>query len=572
MDTIRQNKALAFVGAALLAALIAAAFIGVPVGGIVSSAIVGMNPGLAQSVKIGDAKFKLFPRPELIAGNISVSVPEGARQELLEIRHAHLAGSIAGLFSRMPHFNSLTLNGVKIFAGTPLESLAKFADEKGLQELGDRVERLKILNGSVVKKNAAGKEETIAANVNVGLDFNAAGGPSLQSAADFGAYTIKIDAAPGERQASSHELFPLQVSAAVDKNGLSLMNASLVVTKDAAANLISCQLVSGSLQGHPFTARATIDISHEKPAVALRAAFESLTLPKASLKPEMKPDILDGVLGNNLFDLNFEISASKVQGPAIELAPAHADGTLNGGTLTMDISKTQAYAGSLTGQLSVQKKGPAKSSFELRGAQLQKLLAGFSWHDAVSGSLDADGKLATPSRENTIESLSGNLSLNVKNGAVEAPTLSNIIQNFLGGQSQNILNAEGKLPFALAAQNIQISDGIATANDILFESALVRALGQGHADLSKRSLDFIFEPQIVSSGEERPDGNRVRVAITGTFERPEVSATGLGGAIMDKLESEGAAALGLDKQQRATVRDAIKTFQEWLNSDEDTKH
>lgn len=558
---------IAGLGLALLAALIAVAFIGVPAGSFVSGAITGIDPRLAHAVKIGEARIKLLPRPVLTAGNIAVFDPHGPAHELLEIRKAHLAGTIAGLFTKNLHFSALTLSGVKVFAGPHLESLAKFADEKALKELRDTIDEVKIQNASVVRRTPNGNEESLAGSANAALTLIGAGAPNLRAEAELGRYAVKIAVASEGQQASPGALFPIHVSANVDKDGSALMNGSFLLTQDAAAKGFTCRLVSGSIQGRPFTALATIDTSHKRPAIALNAAFESLTLPAANLKPEMPPNILGGVLGNNLLDLSFKISANKVTGPSIELAPAYAEGSLSGGKLTVDVSKTQAYGGSLNGQFTVQKGEEARSNFELRGAQLPKLLTSFSWHDAISGSLDADGRLAAWSTGTAAEPLSGDVSLKVKNGAVAAPALAKIIQSFLSNQSKSILNGEGKLPFSLDAQRININHGIATADNMLFKSSLVRALGHGRADLSKGTLDFVFAPQVVSSESPPSDGNKVRVAITGTFERPEVSATGLGGAIIDKLESEGEDALGLNKEERATVRDAIKTFQDWLNSE-----
>ena len=553
---LRKSRLVAIgLGASLSLAALAVAFIGIPVGWMISPILAKVNPALAESIKIESSRIKLFPFLTFVAQGVEISDPQRRALKLAKISGASFHLSFAELLSGEPQLRSITLSGLTLYVAHMKLHAPAWERGEGVQ-----IERVSVENGSVVMTNASGQENTLIKNVNAEFEAGTEGEARIGATGEFGSQAFRVSSSLGSGRRSS-ALFPMSVTVDIGQGEPALFHSKFLLSEDLSSKLISCRTISGAVQGEAFDALATIDRSSRKPSLAVTADFGRLTFDGAEASPDPNhanlqiSHILD-VLNGDLFDLTFQTSAREFKAPGLELAPAFAEGTLADGVLSMEVSKTKAYGGNLSALGSRDGSGRTHSSFRLTGASMAQFLSVLNWPVFASGGIDADGHLQTAASPNGMRDISGEFTFKIRDGLLKTPHFLAIAQTLLTqGSSQQILNADGELPFSFLSGKARVEHGIAASDDIVFQSSFVRASGRGKFNVASHDMLFVFYPEIGSGHDGNKEWRAVDFPfeISGSLEEPRV-AVDLAGTKVDVQQ------LGLGSESRKKILDAI---QQW---------
>jgi hypothetical protein len=549
----------------LCAGIFVVAYVGFPVGWILSRSL-----ARSDLLRFDNLKLKLIPFIGFSADNISLFDPADAKVEIASVRRAFLDLSFTELLSGEPRLRAVTLSGVSLF----VDRLARISPSGFPTDGLPAIDRMRIEDASITLADApeGQGERLVLHQIDAELTFKPDVPYSLNAHATSGSYQIIISATAHKATADAVSFFPVSVSVDVAEKDSSLMLVSLLFTQDAATNLITGQTTSAAAQGQPFDARVTIDTSGKKIAAAVSADFGSLTLPTslfssaAATVPYAGSTKIFGALNKDMPDITVSVSAKEVKAPPINLSPAFAEGTLSNGELNVQVSRTIANGGNLSGELTIKSSGAAYSSFRVVGASLPLTRGEETAPSSISGTLDAEGSLEDATNHfNAAAFLSGELTFNIRNGAVNTPPLlRNVDALYAGLQSQGILHAKGELPFSLLNGKVKIDHGMVTSDNLLFQSPEIRASGHAEVDLKKQAIDLSFAPELPNGDRSSGQWKKLPVAveIKGSFDDPQFSINANGTIINSKmhsdLQSKIADLLGLKEDDRAAIRDAIK--------------
>jgi hypothetical protein len=551
----RVNRG-ALVAAVLVGAGLTVASVGLPALGPVTTAINQYSPELSNRMKIASARFRLLPVPSLVADDISLSAPENPQQKLAHARQGVFRIPLSSVFSSNPRVSAISLQGVTYYLNSsnqaaeqrsPADSHAASSVEAALAADVAKVESITIEDGAVAFLGDDGKENVLVSGVKAELAPPAKPGETRPDASEtVGDNKVKVASSLGQPEQENRLTLPLRIEVGVSEKQPPLARASMTLIDDPEAKLISFPDIAGSWRGEPFKASATIDRAARKPLVAASANLASLKLAVPAGggqdsgvgSPSVTPSTdLAAILSEDLFDLNLQLSATKMEltggepdKPWLVLAPVEAQVSLSGGNLAIDLSKAEGYGGTLSSQFSLQKGKTGHADLQVRNVSLPLVLARFNADNAIKGSLDMSGRFETSGAQDPArEPLSGTLAVDIRNGSINAPAFVQAIQKVYSSiQPGSRLDESGRLPFTLLAGRASIDHGTLKADDISFDSVNLRASGRGQALLGKRKLDFKFDPQFhllrASSGTgQQWQAAGFPVFVRGSFDAPELS-------------------------------------------------
>ncbi len=547
----RWRKATIAGAAALAAAGIVVAMVGVPASGLVTTALSNYTPDLAGRIKIGSARLRLLPSPSLLADDISVSAPGNEERKLAHVRRAVFQLPLLSVFSSSPRVSALSLEGAAYYLyqpnrgsepssgksrGDPSANIPSGTD-------GAKIESITIDDGSLAFVNPDGKEKVLASGVTAALASPSNSGESkLDVRATVAGYQVKVTSSEEQARSKDAQSLPLRIEVGGGESE-ALASASMVFLRDSEANLISFSDIAGTLRGEPFKGSATVDLTANKPLIAASATFDLLKLtvpgeitgdlgtdlPKLTPSRDLDSVVSDGLLGLDLqlSGRKVEISDSKPGNPALfAFAPVEARASLSGGKLLVNLSKAEGYGGKVSGQFSLSEGEAGRVTFQLRNISLPLVPAPFNNQNAFRGSLDMAGQLETPRIQDPGgKSLSGTLAVDIRNGSIQSPAFQSVQK--AASQAESFLDGEGRLPFTLLAGRFSLNRDVLRSERITFENPNLRASGHGQVLLGERKLDFVFNPQFqvkTSDGTAKQwQASSSPITVSGSLESPEVS-------------------------------------------------
>jgi uncharacterized protein involved in outer membrane biogenesis len=539
-------------GALAGAGLVVAAVVGVPASGLVTTALGHYTPDLAGRVKIGSARLRLLPSPNLLADDVSISAPDNADHTLAHVRRAVFQLPLSSVFSSNPTVSALSLEGAAYYlyqpsqSGEPSSGASRGASfgEIPLRTTGAKIESVTIDDGSLAFVNPDGKEKVLASSVKAALAFPPNGDSRLDVRATVAGYNVKVTSSEEQARREDSRTLPLRIDVSAGENE-ALASASMTLVRDPEAKLISFPHIAGTLRGQAFKGSAAVALSAKKPLVAASATLDllQLTVPEGitgdlgtDLQNLIPSSDLDAIVSDDLFGLNLRLSGRKVEisngkpgDPALlAFAPVEARLSLSGGKLSVDLSKAEGYDGKVSGQFAVGNGDPGRLAFQFHNISLPLVLARFNKQNAFRGSLDMAGQIAASRTQDPArKSLSGTLAIDIRNGSIQLPAFQSVQKAYAASQSENLLNAEGLLPFTLLAGRLSLDRDVLRAEYITFENPNLQASGHGRALLGARKLDLVFNPQFLvktSDGTARQwQASSSPITIRGSLESPEVS-------------------------------------------------
>ena len=218
---------------------------------------------------------------------------------------------------------------------------------------------------------------------------------------------------------------------------------------------------------------------------------------------------------------------------------------------------------------------------DLSGVQAEGLLAditGTASRLLGTGSLKLDVRTDLSNPATLMNTLSGNLSLSVADGALVGLDVADTLdqaRSLLGKQEQSTaqLNDDARTEFALMGMTGQIRNGILSNDDFELSSTLLRATGKGQINLVDATIDYVIRPVLSENvrGEGRSTLGKlsavaVPIKISGSLSEPKISIDFVAAAVdsqKEKIEEKKTELtnrlfdrlLGGDKDKDADVED-----------------
>ncbi|MDZ7833863.1 MAG: AsmA family protein [Desulfobacterales bacterium] len=204
------------------------------------------------------------------------------------------------------------------------------------------------------------------------------------------------------------------------------------------------------------------------------------------------------------------------------------------GNYRLDPVQAALYSGSMEGSIRLEVNPQSlsvKTDISAEQIEAGRLLADTADKAFLEGLLQADMAITAsgPSANQFRQTLSGNGTIRVYDGAIQGLDLVKIIRQIQTVIGQQVLPADGgaQTDFLELVVPFSIRNGKLSTTSASLVSPLLRVSASGTADLVSQSLDFRIQPKIVAtlkgqSETRKHAGVKVPIKVSGTFSQPKV--------------------------------------------------
>jgi AsmA protein len=367
------------------------------------------------------------------------------------------------------------------------------------------------------------------------------------------------------------------LSVAVTATGDKLPNKSVSsemkgsVQLDALKQIVQANLAGGLLQSK---IKANVGVKgFADPAIKFDVDVDQfdadLYLPKKSTEAAKKsqskepeqPLDLSALRKLNL-DGSLRIGALKVMN--VKTTQLRVDVKALNGLVNINPLSAKLYQGSMNGSLSVNAQSTPSFAInqKLNGIEIAPLLK-----DAADLEL-AEGKgnivLDLTTQGNTVSALkralSGNVSVNLANGAIRGINLTKLIQGIQNlskdtkAQTLGVDKSE-KTEFSEFKANFKVHNGVAHNDDLAVKSAVLRLSGNGDIDIGQDSLDYNAKAALAKT--EQGKTATLPVNVSGSFDAVKFKVD-YGALLVDVAKQK------IDEKKEKVIEDTKAKLQDQL--------
>jgi len=213
--------------------------------------------------------------------------------------------------------------------------------------------------------------------------------------------------------------------------------------------------------------------------------------------------------------------------------------------------KAQLYGGQYSGDIGIDMR-PALPRLtmdeHMSGIDIAKLMKEYADSERLSGKGNLDVKLAASGRSGDalLKTLTGTISTNLANGAVEGIDIWYAIaqaQSLIQKQQLASVSNTRRTAFETFKASADVVNGVATTNDLAIASQLLRVTGSGSTNLVTQALDYSVSATVLKTPPGADEGTAqlaratIPVKITGTFADPKVRPD-LAGMAKERVKQE----------------------------------
>lgn len=270
------------------------------------------------------------------------------------------------------------------------------------------------------------------------------------------------------------------------------------------------------------------------------------TGPEVAAEPiELPVDLLRPMRAKGTFNVG-EIKVGGAQLTQLSAAIAIADAVARFGPM-----QAQLYGGRYSGNigLDMRPEVPRLTMDEhMSGIDIAKLMKEYADSELLSGKGNLDVKLAATgsSGDALVKTLTGTIGINLKDGAVEGIDVWHAIeqaQSLVKNRQLAEVENRKRTAFDTFQASADVLDGVATTNDLVIASQLLRITGTGSTDLAAGTLDYTVKTTILKTPPGAADDTTelvrasIPVKITGSLDDPKVRPD-LAGMAKEQLKQE----------------------------------
>lgn len=276
-----------------------------------------------------------------------------------------------------------------------------------------------------------------------------------------------------------------------------------------------------TLGANRMTGSAELDLSGQRPRLSADVAAQTLTLPPPPPGAERDADgwsmapIQTGWL--HPVDATVRIRAEAVKTPDMTIDPVSAQLTLDRARAVLVIDDARVHDGTIRGEVVMNDRSGlsvgGRIGFE--GVALGPLLGAVAKPPPLTGKVTGQVDfLGTGTSVGAImNSLSGAGDLRIGEGTLSGIDMPAILR-------RGTLARGASTPFGEAAGTFRIRQGVLENDDLVLNSPLLSARGEGIVGIGPRTLNYRLTPEAAPA--TRLGRIRVPVLITGTWAAPEI--------------------------------------------------
>lgn len=297
--------------------------------------------------------------------------------------------------------------------------------------------------------------------------------------------------------------FDLQATLALAQNGARLTDLSFMLDETKGSGELAAEAGASGPAVAGKLAFDLLDLTPYMPPSSKAAASASDPAPGASRPAgpgggpggwSAEPIDLSALKGPNV---DLALTANRVKAQKLETGKAALSVTLREGRLAVSLSELALYGGQVTGTLGVDANRPAfqtDSKLSVRGVKVEPLMKATADFDTLSGTLNSEAALSSQGRSqrDLVGALAGKGQFALTEGVLKGIDLTQVIEgaarSILGGGSQ--ASGGGQTAFARASGSYVIAGGILRNEDLLLDSAAVKATGKGTVSLPAKRVDY----------------------------------------------------------------------------------
>lgn len=207
---------------------------------------------------------------------------------------------------------------------------------------------------------------------------------------------------------------------------------------------------------------------------------------------------------------------------------------LNKGRLTIGPHRVEIWGGQISGLLVIDANTQRiKLDETIQQVDIALLLKSLSATDALAGrgNLTTNMSAKGVTREAMLKSLTGQLELKLKDGAVKGVDLQAILRaarSTLGKAPTQTETTDGQTRFAELTATATIRNGVADNQDLSIKAPLFRVQGSGAIDIAAGQLNYLARVAVVESADGQGGAERhalrgvtVPVRLTGPISEPK---------------------------------------------------
>lgn len=387
-----------------------------------------------------------------------------------------------------------------------------------------------VARGEVFNLKADLKQATRSINANVelkGLDGN------LKQAISA-ALNTTLNMVEGERTVNLKLASPLSVNMKSQLIELTNISGQLDVKDPALPNKTASMPLAGNF---------AVNNTEKTAQLALNSKFESTSFDlKAAVKDFAKP-VITAVLNADKLDIDALLPPKKASGAApasggsesadtpvdlsplrnlnldiaanigelkvsnIQLSQLKTKAVARGGKLTVSPLNAQLYGGSTTGAITADANTQTVTvNQNMTGVQIQPVMKALLDKDMAEGKGNVAINVRTTG--NTVNqmkaALDGKVSVSLQDGAIKGINLAEKFRNAKslltsGTNATQKTDSNQKTDFSSLSVSFDITNGVATSNDLNVMAPLFRIGGAGQINLVKNSLDYLANASVVAT-------------------------------------------------------------------------
>ena len=309
--------------------------------------------------------------------------------------------------------------------------------------------------------------------------------------------------------------FSMKAQAAISSEMIGLSNLNAELDGNAAEGALS----------YTATGRQTLQGTLAVGRLDLRPYVSSLRLVSDDTREwDRHPFGLDWL---NRWDADLRISAEGVQFSRAELGRTAITTTMRTGRLDVAVGESQAFDGAISGTVVIARSETGidiKSRMQFLDVDLEKGLG------QMFGMRRLESKgnltLAVTSAGSNVHELAGNLNGSVqvtaKQGALAGLNIEQLMRRLQRSPlSGNADFRGGRTPFDRFNIGLQITQGVATLEDAVMESASLRLALTGSTSIPDRDLDLSGTADLINSGSTEPRPSfELPFTVQGSWDSP----------------------------------------------------
>ncbi|MBJ7578540.1 AsmA family protein [Devosia sp. MC532] len=234
-----------------------------------------------------------------------------------------------------------------------------------------------------------------------------------------------------------------------------------------------------------------------------------------------------------LFNADIRFAANQLAYGDVKLGPTTATLSVAEGVAKLNIPQAGFYNGVVAASVTANGAGSVPAidlTASMENVQALPLLTDAAGFDKIEGQLQASVQVSGAGADSQAfaRSLNGPVNVVVSNGAIRGIDVAGLVRNVRSlidaGYTQD---AEAKTEFTELSVNVNIANGVATAETIRVLGPFVRMSGAGSVDLAAQTIDMRLDPRVVGSldgqgGDFDVSGLGMPIIINGPLSGPRI--------------------------------------------------